>query len=76
MQMHVVWDRDMNRMVMIAPAKIIGKYYQMHTEAIRRIEAGGGDFYPKTLGGHRVHLHIGPAENVTYDRPEASLPRV
>lgn len=76
MQMYRVWDRDLDRMVMIAPLKVISSYYRFHKEAEERMKRGAGDFYPKNPDGTRAALHIEPVENVTYDRAEASMQTV
>lgn len=76
MQMYRVWDRDLDKMVMIAPLKIISSYYRFRKDAEERMKRGAGDFYPKNPDGTRAALHIEPVENVTYDRAEASMQAV
>ena len=78
MKLYVVWNRDTDKLVMIAPIRVIGTHYHFHKDAENRAEANpvGADFYPKDRDGTRCHIHIALAENVTYDRAEASLPGV
>lgn len=78
MKLYVVWNCETDKLVMIAPIRVIGTHYHFHKDAERRAEANpaGAEFYPKDRDGTRVKIHIALAENVSYDRVEASLPQV